>query len=183
MRGINLILKALNFAALKHKYQRRKGDEHLPYINHPIKVAFIISEVGKIDDPIIIASAILHDVIEDTETTSDEIEKEFGNNIASIVEELTDNQNFEKQKRKKIQIKNAPFLSKEATIIRIADKIENIEDITISPPIGWSYERKEEYLEWAEKVVRACKNVNSELKDYFFEKLKKAKTELQKNHN
>jgi len=183
MRGINLILKALNFAAFKHKYQRRKGDEHLPYINHPIKVAFIISEIGKIDDPIIISSAILHDVIEDTETSEEEIEKEFGNNIASIVKELTDNINFEKQKRKKLQIKKAPFLSREATIIRIADKIANIEDITSSPPIGWSYERKEEYLEWAEKVVKACKNVNNDLKNYFFEKLKKTKKELQKNHN
>ncbi len=178
MDDLNLILKALDFAAFKHKYQRRKGDKNLPYINHPIRVAYLISEIGGLDDPIIIASAILHDIIEDTETDLNELEERFGKKIASIVKEVSDNKLLDKKKRKELQIKNASSLSFEATVIRIADKIANIEDIASSPPSGWTLERKLDYLAWAEKVVSSCNNVNERLSSYFFEKLSKIKREI-----
>ncbi len=175
MRKVNFILKALDFSAFKHRYQRRKGDKNLPYINHPIKVAYIVSEIGKVEDPIIIASAVLHDVVEDTETSFDELRKEFGDRVASIVMEDTDNKSLEKSERKRLQIENAKDLSYEATIVRIADKIANIMDIVNSPPNTWAHKRKNDYLEWAESVVSKCKDYDDSvksLKKYFFMKLK-----------
>ncbi len=185
MRKVNFILKALNFSAYKHRYQRRKGDEHLPYINHPIRVAYLVSEIGKVEDPVIIASAILHDVVEDTETSFDELKEEFGEKVASIVMEDTDDKRLEKKERKRLQIENAKDLSYGATIVRIADKIANIMDIVNSPPDDWSYERKKDYLQWAKSVVSKCKDYDGsvkDLKDYFFETLKKVEKSL-KEHN
>ena len=127
----------------------------------------------------------MHDVVEDTETTFNEIKEIFGDKIESIVRELTDDKNLEKEKRKKLQIEKAKYLSYEATLIRIADKIANIIDIVDSPPIGWSVERRKAYLNWAENVVKNCKDEDNhikKLKRYFFEKLNKAKKSLKYNN-
>mgnify|MGYP001170763341 CR=1 FL=1 len=164
---MNLILKATQFSALKHQDQKRK-DGKTPYIIHPISVAIILSEIGGIDDEGILSAALLHDTIEDTDTTADEIGREFGPTIRSIVEELTDDQEISYSKRKRLQIDHAPNLSKEATLVKIADKISNVTDIINEQPFDWDDNRCKDYIEWAETVINNCQKVNRNLENHFF---------------
>jgi guanosine-3',5'-bis(diphosphate) 3'-pyrophosphohydrolase len=162
-----LILKAAAFAAHKHRDQRRKDPEASPYINHPISVAQVIAEVGGVDDPDVLAGALLHDTLEDTETTPEELEEAFGAKIRAIVESVTDDNDLPKQRRKDLQIEHAATLSPEAALVKLGDKISNVQDVTDSSPQGWSTERRIEYVEWATEVVRNCPKVNPALESHF----------------
>lgn len=164
-----MILKAVNFAAEKHKGQFRKGNRNTPYINHPIKVANLLSEMAKITNEDILAAAVLHDVIEDTDVTHSELVYLFNNNVANMVLEVSDDKNLSKTERKAFQIQNAPNLSYNARLIRIADKICNIQDICGVDAPQWDYERKYEYLEWAKEVVDRIKGTHDVLENYFYD--------------
>jgi guanosine-3',5'-bis(diphosphate) 3'-pyrophosphohydrolase len=164
---IGFLLKALNFAADKHRNQRRKDKEASPYINHPIQVADLLSQVGQIQDVITLAGALLHDTLEDTATTSDEIRHLFGEEVLSIVQEVTDDKRLSKVQRKRLQIEHAPYKSTRAKLIKLADKICNVSDIHRSPPSNWSYQRRLEYLAWTEKVVAGLRGVNAALEAYY----------------
>ena len=164
---MNLILKATEFSALKHQNQKRK-DGKTPYVIHPISVAVILSEIGGIDDEEILSAALLHDTIEDTDTTADEIDKEFGSKIMSIVKELTDSKELSYSERKQFQIDHAPSLSKEATLVKIADKISNVSDLIDEKPANWNDSRCKEYIDWAENVINRCQKVNMKLEEYFY---------------
>lgn len=159
---VNDIMKTTNFAAVKHKTQLRK-DGITPYINHPINVAYILTEEAGITDTDIIQAALLHDTVEDTDTTFKEIEELFGNRIKSIVAEVTDDKMLSKEIRKQAQIDNAACLSYEAKVIKLADKLSNLRDLETTIPIGWSKERVQEYFEWAAKVVQQLKGTNEKL--------------------
>lgn len=159
------ILKAASYAAGKHYSQRRKGYKEIPYINHPIGVARILTENG-ITDPDILVAALLHDVLEDTNGTEEEIEQLFGKRVLQIVLEMTDDMREPSELRKARQVKEAPSLSNEAKQIKIADKICNIYDI-INFPIKWSTRRKYRYILWAEKVVDGCRGINPSLEKIF----------------
>ena len=159
------ILKAANYAAGKHYSQRRKGYKEIPYINHPIRVALILSENG-ISDPDILVAALLHDVLEDTDGTEKEIEELFGSRVLKIVLEMTDNMNEPSDIRKAKQVEEASTLSDEAKQIKIADKICNIYDI-INYPLRWSTRRKYKYILWAEQVVEGCRGINPGLEKIF----------------
>src|SRR6266568_91129 len=126
---ISAILKALSFSAKKHRNQRRKGAEGSPYINHPIDVAETLWKVGGVRDISVIVAAILHDTVEDTETTLAEIEEHFGPVVCSLVQEVTDDKSLPKPERKRLQIEHAPHLSTGAKQIKLADKISNIHDV------------------------------------------------------
>ena len=167
---MNLVLKATQFAALKHCDQRRK-DGKTPYIIHPISVAMILAEIGGIDDPEILSAALLHDTIEDTDTSAHELDKEFGSRVRKIVEELTDNNQLTFTQRKQLQIDNAPHLSKDATLVNIADKISNVSDVIKTPPPEWDQKRCTEYVDRAEAVINNCQKVNQDLENHFFELL------------
>ena len=167
---MNLVLKATQFAALKHCDQRRK-DGKTPYIIHPISVAMILSEIGSIEDPEILSAALLHDTLEDTDTSGDELENFFGSRVRIIVEELTDNGMLTFSQRKQMQIDNAPYLSKDATLVRIADKISNVYDVIENPPPEWNQKRCNKYVDWAEAVMNNCQKVNQDLENHFFELL------------
>ena len=78
-----LILRAIDFAARKHRDQRRKDEEASPYINHPISVSLLLADIGGIADAEVLSAAILHDTLEDTDTTTEELEAVFGMRIAS----------------------------------------------------------------------------------------------------
>src|ERR1041385_6616149 len=104
---LSLILKALRFAADKHTHQRRKDADASPYINHPIAVAEAFCSIGKVSDPIAIVAAILHDTIEDTETSGAELEQYFGAEIRAIVEEVTDDKSLPAETRKRLQVEHA----------------------------------------------------------------------------
>ena len=174
-----LILKAAHFAAQKHKDQRRKDKEVSPYINHPISVAKIISEIGNLEDPEVLAAALLHDTIEDTETTVDELIDNFGERVCSLVQEVTDDKNLPKMERKQRQIEHAKEISEGAALIKLGDKISNVTDITNTPPTDWDSNRRLEYFDWAEKVINNCPKVNEKLENYFKDSIQKGRGKLQ----
>lgn len=175
------VLKALEFAAEKHKDQRRKGKESTPYINHPIQVAAMLVEYGHEDDAELIQAAILHDTIEDTETTPEELEKHFGHEVKCLVLEVTDDKNLPKNVRKQLQIDTAPKKSDKAKRLKLVDKICNIKDIVNFPPSDWPLERRIEYLDWAEKVVKGLKGVHPVLEEMFFKELKEGRKKMKKD--
>jgi len=162
-----LFLKALTFAAEKHKNQRRKDEEASPYINHPISLATILLNEADIKDINVLIGAVLHDTIEDTETTFEELKNEFGEKIASIVQEVSDDKSLPKEERKLKQIEHASQISHEAKLVKLADKISNLRDIIKSPPKDWTNARKSEYFAWAKKVIDQIRGTNSKLENIF----------------
>lgn len=166
-RCVQSLLKALEFAADKHRDQRRKGVEASPYINHPIQVAEVLATIGRIDDLTTLVAAILHDTIEDTDTSRADVEELFGREVANVVVEVTDDKTLPKQERKRLQVEHSPHRSDRAKQIKIADKTCNVRDIGLRPPADWDEDRRREYFEWAQKVVDGCRGVNAELEAYF----------------
>jgi guanosine-3',5'-bis(diphosphate) 3'-pyrophosphohydrolase len=163
---MELVLQAAAFAAEKHRNGRRKDAEASPYINHPIQLAYILVQAD-IEDPIVLASALLHDTIEDTNTTHDEIEIVFGHEIANIVVECSDDKSLTRLERKQAQIDKAAKISQKAKLVKIADKIANVSDIDGAPPAGWSLERKREYYDWSKRVVDQMRGVHPKLEARF----------------
>jgi len=157
------IIKAVNFAAIKHKKQKRKDGEGTPYINHPIGVANFIIEIGKVHDLATIQAALLHDTVEDTETSFEEIEKEFGIEVKGIVAEVTDNKSLPKNQRKKLQVEHAPHKSMKAKIVKLSDKLYNLRDLLTSAPEYWQLIHIQGYFVWAEAVVKGLRGTNESL--------------------
>jgi GTP diphosphokinase / guanosine-3',5'-bis(diphosphate) 3'-diphosphatase len=164
---VSLILKAFTFAAFKHRNQRRKDEGASPYINHPITVAQMLWEIGGIREVTTLVAGILHDVLEDTDTSPEELERQFGAEVSGIVQELTDDKDLPKALRKRLQQEQTPYLSLSARQVRIADKISNLGDIIDFPPAKWSLERREEYVDWAGKVIAGLRGTNNALERYF----------------
>ena len=165
----SLLIRALEFAARKHRMQRRKDEDASPYINHPIALMKVLCIEAGVRHPTILCAAALHDTIEDTETTGQELELEFGSEIASIVSELTDEKSLPKAERKRLQIEHAPHMSKDGALVKLADKICNLRDVADSPPAGWSIERQRDYFDWAKAVVDRLPRVNAKLLELFVE--------------
>ena len=173
-----LILKALRFSAEKHNDQRRKDARASPYINHPIQVAEILWRIGDVRDVNLLVASLLHDTVEDTDATPEQIETEFGEEVMSLVLEVTDDKNLPKEERKQLQVKNAPYKTHKAKMLKLADKISNIQDIISSPPKGWSLERRREYLLWSERVVAGVRGTNEKLERHYDELLANGKQSL-----
>jgi guanosine-3',5'-bis(diphosphate) 3'-pyrophosphohydrolase len=160
-----LILKAINFAADKHRGQSRKDADNTPYINHPITLANLLANYAGISDVNVIAAAVLHDTVEDTDATVDDIEELFGRTIRDIVIEVTDDKSLPSQERKRLQIEHADKLSHEAKLVKLADKICNLQDILARPPVKWSLERRREYFDWAKAVIEKLRGTNDQCKN------------------
>jgi guanosine-3',5'-bis(diphosphate) 3'-pyrophosphohydrolase len=178
MNNLEKLLKAAAFAAQKHKEQKRKGVNGEPYINHPLEVAHLLASVGQIEDPDILIAAILHDTVEDTDTTKEDITEMFGKNVAEMVMEVTDDKSLPKAERKLLQIEHAPHLSSGAKQIKLADKTSNIEDITNNPPHDWSIQRRLEYIDWGQQVVAGLRGINMGLEKKFDELISVAKDKI-----
>ena len=163
------LMHALDFAARKHRDQRRKGAAAEPYINHLAEVAHLVAEATKGQDALAVLGALLHDTIEDTNTTPEELATLFGTDLAALVAEVTDDKRLPKQERKRLQIETARSKSDHAKLIKIADKTSNLRSIIESPPRDWDSRRKREYFEWAAKVVDECRGVNGWLEKCFDE--------------
>lgn len=172
------LLEALHFSATKHSEQRRKDKAASPYINHPIRVAQLLASEGGVTDLVTLQAAILHDTVEDTDTTPEEIERHFGPEVRRVVEEVTDDKELPKAERKQRQVEHAPHLSPQAKQLKIADKTANVQNITTSPPDGWSLERKREYLDWADRVVAGCRGCNPALEAVYDEIMTKGRQAL-----
>ncbi len=170
----NKLLAAIAFAAHKHRDQRRKDAPASPYINHPIALANVLANEGGIDDERVLIAAILHDTVEDTETTEQELVREFGQEIACIVMEVTDDKALPKAERKRLQVEHAATISRRAKLVKLADKICNLRDIASSPPGDWPLERRQEYFDWAKAVVDGLRGVHPAL-EHIFDEAYKAK--------
>ncbi|HYG48522.1 MAG TPA: HD domain-containing protein [Allosphingosinicella sp.] len=166
---LDLILAAAAFAADRHRMQRRKDAEASPYINHPLALAHILSREGAISDATILCAALLHDTVEDTETTIEELERLFGAEVAAIVAEVTNDGSLPKPEQKRLQVANAASKSRGAKLVKLADKISNLRDIAATPPAGWSAERRSEYYRWSRDVVAGLRGVSPALERAFDE--------------
>jgi guanosine-3',5'-bis(diphosphate) 3'-pyrophosphohydrolase len=167
MESIQQILDAALFAAERHAGQKRKGAGAEPYINHLIEVAQLVSSAVPELDANLVMAALLHDTIEDVGVTKAELIHRFGSGVADLVVEVTDDKSLSKQVRKQLQIDHAPHISVRAQIVKLADKISNLRSLLSSPPSDWDYHRKQQYFEWAKRVVDALSAPNPILKAEF----------------
>lgn len=161
------ILRAAAFAADKHRKQRRKDEEASPYINHPLALACLLAYECLEKDQSLLIAALLHDTVEDTATTFEEIEAHFGRDVAAIVRQVTDDKSLDKAERKRLQVEHAARNSRPAKLVKLADKICNLRDISAAPPADWSLQRKREYFDWAKQVVDQMRGTHHRLEQLF----------------
>jgi len=165
--GMTAIFDALRFAAVRHSRQRRKDVDGTPYINHPIAVVDTLWRVGGIRHVPTLVAGILHDTVEDTGTTAEELRLLFGEEVTGIVLEVTDDKRLPKTERKRLQVEGAPHKSIPAKCIKLADKICNVRDVTHNPPPQWSPERRREYFDWSGRVLAGLRGANPALEELF----------------
>ena len=166
-KELALLFRALAFAAHKHRDQRRKDAEASPYNNHPIALAEVLAGEGGVTDVEVLAAALLHDTIEDTDTTAAELEGQFGSRITGMVVEVTDDEALPKAEKKRLQIEHAPGLSPGAKLVKLADKICNLRDVADRPPAKWELQRRQEYFEWAKRVIDGLRGAHPGLEAAF----------------
>ncbi len=164
---VQRILAAARFAAEKHAGQKRKGLAREPYINHLIEVAELIAASSETLDTNLVMAGLLHDTLEDTDATAQELEQHFGRDVTSLVLEATDDKSLPKETRKALQIETALHKSPRAQTLKLADKISNLRSLLASPPAEWSPARKRQYFEWARRVVEGFTAPNGVLKAQF----------------
>jgi guanosine-3',5'-bis(diphosphate) 3'-pyrophosphohydrolase len=168
---------ATGFAAWKHEGQLRKGEGEgeTPYIHHPVEVAALLAEVGDITDVEVLQAAVLHDTVEDTATTSDDLETHFSARVCSIVLEVSDDKSLKKHERKAAQVAHAPHLTNGAQVLKLADKISNVHDVAFSKPVDWAPERQLAYFDWACLVVAGFRGCNPALEALFDEQVARSR--------
>ena len=172
------LLQAATFAANRHRDQCRKDAAASPYINHPLAVAELLAANGGMTDIDLLVAALLHDTVEDTTTSLDEISEQFGDKVRRLVAEVTDDKSLPKMRRKELQIQSAAHKSTQAQLLKIADKICNVRDLDADSPVGWDRDRKAHYLDWAVNVVAGCRGVNPDLERLFDDSITKARQRL-----
>jgi (p)ppGpp synthase/HD superfamily hydrolase len=163
------VTRALDYAARKHVSQRRKGEAQEPYINHLAEVAHLLAEATGGGDSNLVIAGLLHDCIEDQGVTYEELVELFGDDVADLVRDVTDDKTLLKAERKRLQVELAPHKSDRAKMLKIADKTSNLRAIAVSPPSGWDEQRKRDYFAWALAVVAGCRDVNAFLEAKFDE--------------
>ena len=169
MDAVGTIIKAADFAAEKHRTKRRKDAAATPYINHPLALARVLRVEAGVEDVAVLAAALLHDTVEDTDTTVEELAREFGDEIAGIVAEMSDVPALTKPEKKQKQVENAPRLSPKAKLVKLADKICNLRDVAGNPPAHWPLERRQAYFEWARAVIEGLRPAHPALERLFDE--------------
>jgi guanosine-3',5'-bis(diphosphate) 3'-pyrophosphohydrolase len=167
MGDLGDVIKALKFAADKHRSQRRKDLEASPYINHPIELAHILVNEAEVSDPLVLIAAVLHDTVEDTDTTPEEVAACFGAEVGAIVAEVTDDKNLPRDERKLWQETHAPHASFRAQQVKLADKISNLRDLARSPPATWDLARRRDYFEWSKRVIDGVRGRHAKLEALF----------------
>ena len=161
------LTRAYHFAAVMHVDQRRKGEAAEPYMNHLTEVAELVAKATDGADIDLMIAAVLHDTIEDTDATFEELADEFGQRVADLVAEVTDDKSLPKATRKTLQIEHAAHASPGAKTIKLADKTANLRALAASPPPDWPAEQRLEYVTWSGQVVAACRGVNPWLEHEF----------------
>jgi (p)ppGpp synthase/HD superfamily hydrolase len=176
--GIRLVSEAAECAAHRHTGMRRKGRGNEPYINHLAEVVNLLATATDGADAELVAAGWLHDTIEDTDTTREELAEKFGERVASLVAEVTDDMTLPKDQRRQRQIEDAPSKSPGAKLIKIADKISNIRARIAPQPSREQRDDLADYVAWAEKVAAGCRGVNPTLDRIFDETVKLARSSL-----
>lgn len=169
-----LLARAADYAARQHIAQRRKGERAEPYVNHLIEVAALLAEATDGSDVVLLMGGLLHDTLEDTDATYDDLVERFGPEVASLVAEVTDDKSLPKEERKRLQIEKTPAKSRRAKLLKIADKTSNLRGLITSPPVGWTEARLRDYVVWANDVVQSCRGLNPRLEAAFDEAHEKA---------
>lgn len=160
---VKQLCTGVEFAAEKHKLQTRKNPEKTPYISHPIGVTNHLMIIGEVRDSSILLGSLLHDTVEDTQTTFEEIENKFGSQVAGYVRELTDDKSLAKEARKRAQVIHAAHKSPGAAQIKLADKLYNLNDLLNNAPADWTQTRIDHYYEWVQSVVDRLPQANDKL--------------------
>ena len=171
------LLGALRFAAERHRDARRKGETAAPYINHPIAVADQLAAHGLGDDVELLMAAVLHDVIEDTDATYEDVQRQFGGRVAGIVQDVSDDKSLDREARRRLVVDTIARKSREARLIKLSDLIANVHDVIHHPP-RWTLERKLEYLRWAERVAAAVSGTHAGLESELAGKIAAAREAL-----
>jgi guanosine-3',5'-bis(diphosphate) 3'-pyrophosphohydrolase len=174
--GICLVSEAAEFAARCHTGMARKGRGDEPYVNHLAEVAKLLAEVTEGTDAELVAAGWLHDTIEDDKATREELVQKFGERVAALVVEVTDDMNLSQAERRQKQVEDAPHKSPDAKLIKIADKVSNIHGRIASRPTEAQRVDLAAYAIWAEKVVAGCRGVNPRLDTKFDEAVNAAKS-------
>jgi len=167
LNDIVRLTEAYRFAADRHVGQRRKGEAAEPYVNHLTEVADLVARATSGSDVELVIAAVLHDTVEDTDTTFEEIAARFGPRVAGFVAEVTDDKTLPNEVRKRLQVEHAAHASHGAKVIKLADKTSNLRAMADSPPRNWSEARRAEYLEWGRQVVANCRGANRWLEEKF----------------
>ena len=162
-----LLARAADYAARQHVAQRRKGDKAEPYVNHLIEVATLLAETTSGEDVVLLMGGLLHDTLEDTDATYEDLVERFGSDVAALVAEVTDDKSLRKEERKRLQVETTARKSRRAKLLKIADKASNLRGLVRSPPSGWTEVRLRDYVVWAELVVRSCRGLNAQLEAAF----------------
>lgn len=162
-----MVLKAADAAARWHAHQQRKGEAREPYINHLLEVARLVAEATDGRDPELVMAALLHDAIEDQGVPRALIEEAFGEDVADLVEEVSDDKSLPQQERKRLQVENAGRATPRARLLKLADKTSNLRAIAASPPADWSVQRRLDYVRWGRDVVAALGPVTPWLDQQF----------------
>jgi guanosine-3',5'-bis(diphosphate) 3'-pyrophosphohydrolase len=178
LTGLRLVSEAAEFAAHRHSGMQRKGRGNEPYINHLAEVANLLTVATEGSDAELVAAGWLHDTVEDTETTREELAQKFSERVAVLVVEVTDDMTLPKDQRRQKQIIDAPHKSPGAKLIKIADKISNIRARILPEPNQADRDDLIDYVAWAEKVVAGCRGVNAVLDRTFDETDKLARSTL-----
>ena len=163
----NRLIWAALMAAQWHRGQRRKGSTEEPYINHLLEVASLVSQATGGKDINLIIAALLHDAIEDQGISRATIAEQFGDDVASLVAEVTDDKSLPKAVRKRLQVENAPKKSSRAKILKLADKISNVTAIGKDPPSDWPIDRQRDYIQWGRDVVAGVRGASAQLESQF----------------
>ena len=154
-REYPLLKMAIRYAAAKHEGQKRKNARGDDYIIHPVEVMLILFSHGVTDESILIA-AVMHDTVEDTSATLEEVASMFGPEVASVVDEVSDDKSLPKIERKRLQLERIGHKSLSARLVKIADKISNTRDLLTDPPVGWSDVQKHGYIAWAYAIYSSA---------------------------
>jgi (p)ppGpp synthase/HD superfamily hydrolase len=178
LAGLCLVSEAADLAARRHNGMQRKGRGNEPYINHLAEVANLLAVVTDGADAELVAAGWLHDAIEDTPTTPEELAKTFGQRIAALVVEVTDDMTLPKLQRRQRQIVDAPHKSPGAKLIKIADKISNIRARILPQPDRDERDDLIDYVAWAGQVVAGCRGGNGLLDRTFDQTVELARSTL-----
>ncbi|MCC8970931.1 (p)ppGpp synthase/HD superfamily hydrolase [Bradyrhizobium sp. USDA 4503] len=176
--AVRMVSEAAELAAHRHNGMARKGRGSEPYINHLAEVANLLAQVTDGADAELVAAGWLHDTIEDTETTREELAQKFTARVASLVVECTDDMSLPKPARRQKQIEDAPHKSPGAKLIKIADKISNIGARIVPHPSKDERDDLADYAAWADKVVAGCRGINPRLDRIFDDTIARAKAAL-----